>query len=140
MDGFKITFAHFLKHVVAGAPREGHDREGGILVGVATKGPPSVTKRFFTSQVWHHWLVTDFLASAPMIVPPTSWMIFPPGSMRVPPSSDLRLALLPPIASIIAESLLHVLGLARLVIRPFPMEAQHGNTPFVLHVGIDFAI
>src|SRR4030095_1668142 len=35
---------------------------------------------------------------------------------------------------------LHVRGLARLVLRPFPMEAQRGNAPAILHARIDLAV
>ena len=71
----------------------------GFLSAFEQNGPPSVMKRFFTSQVWHHWLVTDFLRSAPMIVPPTSWMILPPGSIAFAPSASGLDRTLPPIAA-----------------------------------------
>ena len=53
----------------------------GFLSAFDAKGAPSVTKRLSTSHVWHHALVTDVFASAPMIAPPTSWMMEPPGAM-----------------------------------------------------------
>src|SRR5260221_9950178 len=39
-----------------------------------------------------------------------------------------------------AESLLHVANLIQLVIRPFPVEAQHGNSKSIDNVRIDLAI
>src|SRR5260221_1928042 len=39
-----------------------------------------------------------------------------------------------------AESLLHVANLIQLVIRPFPVEAQHGNSKPIDNVRIDLAI
>src|SRR3981081_722644 len=38
------------------------------------------------------------------------------------------------------EGRLHMRGLARLVLRPLPMESQHGNSPFVLDPRIDLAV
>src|SRR5256886_944496 len=53
----------------------------GFLSALDANTAPSVTKRFGTSQVWHHRLVTEVFGSDPMIAPPTSWMIEPPGAM-----------------------------------------------------------
>jgi hypothetical protein len=47
----------------------------GFLSALEAKGAPSVKNRFFTSQVWFHWLQTDFFGSSPMMAPPTSWMM-----------------------------------------------------------------
>src|SRR5258708_5995848 len=44
----------------------------GFLSAFEANTAPSVTNRLSTSQVWHHWLVTDVLESDPMMVPPTS--------------------------------------------------------------------
>src|SRR5690606_27052374 len=40
----------------------------------------------------------------------------------------------------IADRAMQVNDLARLVIRPLPVEAKHGDAPLVLHVRIDFAV
>src|SRR5256885_14803405 len=58
----------------------------GFLSALDANTAPSVTKRFGTSQVWHHRLVTEVFGSDPMIAPPTSWMIEPPGAMALAPS------------------------------------------------------
>src|ERR1700733_6980555 len=44
----------------------------GFLSAFEANTAPSVTNRFFTSQVWHQPLVTEVRRSAPMIAPPTS--------------------------------------------------------------------
>src|SRR5437762_3564715 len=38
------------------------------------------------------------------------------------------------------EGLVHVLDLPHLVVRPLPMEAQHGDAPAVHRVGVDLAV
>src|SRR5690348_15295083 len=40
----------------------------------------------------------------------------------------------------VPERLLHVPGLQQLVIAPFEMEAQNGNSPLIDDIGVDFAI
>ena len=46
--------------------------------------------------------VTDRLASSPMIAPPTSWMIDPPGAIAFAPSTITGPFMRPPIASMIS--------------------------------------
>src|SRR5262245_64939407 len=43
-----------------------------FLSGLETNGPPSATKRFFTSCAWQLALTTDVFGSFPMRVVPTS--------------------------------------------------------------------
>ena len=38
------------------------------------------------------------------------------------------------------ERLLHVSRLARLMLRPFPVETQHGNAELVFHLRVDLAV
>ena len=45
-----------------------------------TNGPPSATKRFFTSCAWQLLLSTDVEGSLPMRVTPISWMMRPPSA------------------------------------------------------------
>src|ERR1700736_2874398 len=49
--------------------------KGGFLSALETNTAPSFKNRFFTSQVWHHSLVTEVAAFAPIMAPPTSWMM-----------------------------------------------------------------
>ena len=114
----------------------------GFLSAFEQNGAPSVTKRFFTSHAWHHWLrhrlarvaAHDRAADLVDDRPPRRDRL---ARRRSAPGRAPR----PPIASMISrERLLHVRGLARLVLRPLPVEAQHRDAPLVLHLGIELAV
>src|SRR5207237_8458840 len=53
----------------------------GFLSACDTNGPPSVTNRFLQSCAWHQRLSTEVFGSAPMRMPPSSWMMVPPAAM-----------------------------------------------------------
>src|SRR5665213_3315966 len=59
----------------------------GFLSALEANTPPSATKTFFTSQACDQEFVTDADALSPMMVPPTSWMMEPPGSIALLPSA-----------------------------------------------------
>src|SRR5690606_21365459 len=56
----------------------------GFLSAWETNGPPSETKRFFTSWAWHHSLTTEREGSFPIRVVPISWMMRPPVAIPYP--------------------------------------------------------
>src|ERR1700678_3639105 len=78
----------------------------GFLSAFEANTPPSATKRFRTSHACDQEFVTEFEGADPMMVPPTSWMMEPPGSIAFLPSGLGASLLVHPIARIQSANVL----------------------------------
>src|SRR5213080_2796821 len=113
----------------------------GFLSACDTNGPPSVTNRFLQSCAWHQRLSTEVFGSSPMRMPPSSWMMVPPGdAVAALRGGHGRKHLAAHFRDQRAERLLHVLHLLVLVVRPLPVELEHRDAPAVHHARVELAV
>src|SRR5690348_9572534 len=138
-----VSLSGFVEEVLGGAPRESHDGERRIFVGIGDErcpiGDEEVLDVMRLAEAVENGglgigahargahFVNDFSASL------DAEREFPMngGSGFVFAAHGLDDG---------AKRVLHVLGLKQFVIRPFEVEPQHGNAPLIDHVGIDFAV
>src|SRR6266567_3560925 len=138
-----IALSGFVEEIFGGTPRESHDGERGIFVGIGDERSAIGDEKIFDVMrlakaaedgsfgIGAHARGADFVddfssrldAKGIFAVDGSFGFVFAAHGF------DDR-----------AESFLHVLGLQQFVIGPFEMEAQDGNAPLIEDIGIDFAI